>query len=99
MTALAVSNDELPILYVATFRPSDHSPTLWAYHDTGGTPQGPAIRGAPVATPARAGTQSQSWLDFLRSLTTSQNLYVGLGVAALLVLGVAALSHFRSRRR
>lgn len=99
VTALAVSSDELPILYVATFRPSDHSPMLWAYRDTGGKPQGPVTTSTPVASSSRTNTPTPAWLDFLRSLSTSQNLYIALGVAALLVLGLAAVSHFRSRRR
>ena len=38
VTALAVSNDEAPYIYIAAWRPSDHAPSLWAYHDTGGQP-------------------------------------------------------------
>ena len=55
ITALAVSNDESPFLYVATFRPSDHFAVLWLYRDTGGTPQGPL--GSRPRRRARAGHQ------------------------------------------
>src|SRR4029077_10631985 len=41
VTALAVSNDEVPILYVATFRASDHVAALWAYRDTGAAARSP----------------------------------------------------------
>ena len=99
VTALAVSTDELPVLYVATFRASDHKPSLWAFRDTGDTPQGPATSGTPVATPARAGQPSRSLGDLLRELAGSQVPYLALGAAALLLLALAAVSHFRSRRR
>src|SRR5216684_1905904 len=52
VTALAVSNDEAPFLYVATFRASDHTSALWAYHDTGASPQGPFTTGTPTAAVA-----------------------------------------------
>ncbi len=68
ITALGVSNDESPTLYVATFRPSDHVAELWIYHDTGGTPQGPFGSPTPVASGARAPASSpgSSVLDLLR---------------------------------
>jgi len=98
ITALAVSNDESPTLYVATFRPSDHVAALWLYHDTGGTPQGPFGRSTPVASGSRgsAGSSpSSSLLDLLRS---SQAPYVGLGLGALLIVLLAAVAHVRGRR-
>jgi hypothetical protein len=99
VTALAVSGDEVPILYVATFRPSDHTPALWAYRDTGGTPQGPVTSNTPAATPARTSHAGTSIGDLLRSIWSSQIPYIALGVAALLLIALAAVSHFRSRRR
>src|SRR5437588_5997510 len=36
VTALAVSNEKQPVIYVATFRPVDHAVMLWAYRDSGG---------------------------------------------------------------
>jgi photosystem II stability/assembly factor-like uncharacterized protein len=99
VTALAVSNDEAPILYVATFRASDHTPALWAYHDTGGSPRGPATT-TPAASGVRIGRTDQNGLfDFLRPLSSSQTPYIALGVAALLILALAAVSHFRGSRR
>ncbi len=98
ITALGVSNDESPFLYVATFRPSDHVAALWIYHDTGGTPQGPFGSPTPVASGTRtppASSPGSTVLDLLRS---SQAPYVGLGLAALLVVLLAAVAHVRGRR-
>jgi hypothetical protein len=99
ITALAVSNDEAPILYVATFRASDHSPAMWAYHDTGGPPQGPTIGITPTASSTRPGKTTGGLFDFLRVLSSSETPYIALGAVALLVLLLAAISHFRGSRR
>lgn len=100
VTALAVSGDEQPILYVATFRPFDHGVFLWAYHDTGGTPQQPAGAQTPNASGARLhGSPSFSLGDFFRDLGSSQVPYIALGAIALAVLLLAAVSQLRSRRR
>lgn len=98
VTALAVSNDETPILYVATFRPSDQVPVLWAYRDTGGTPQGPPATVTPSSsgtriTPPAAGTSGLEQL-----LLSSRTPYIVIGVVALLVILLAVVSHFRGRR-
>ena len=98
VTALAVSNDELPILYVATFRPSDHVAALWAFHDTGGAPQGSVVSPSPVVSGARTATPSAT-PGFVAFLQSSQAPYVAIGVAALLVILFAVVSHFRGRRR
>jgi photosystem II stability/assembly factor-like uncharacterized protein len=100
VTALAVSNDEQPILYVATFRPSDHVPALWAYHDTGGTPQGPGGTTTPSATAARHGStgNGNSIGDLLRALFSSQVPYIVLGAVALGLITLAVVSNFRGRR-
>jgi hypothetical protein len=100
ITALAVSNDEAPFLYVATFRAFDHTPALWAYHDTGAAPQGPFTGVAPSASGSRPGRPSRGGLfDFLGILSSSQTPYIAVGVVALLVLLLAAISHFRGSRR
>lgn len=98
ITALGVSNDESPTLYVATFRPSDHTAALWIYHDTGGTPQGPFGSPTPVASGARTATGASAGSTVLDLLRSSQAPYVGLGLAALLVVLLAAVAHLRGRR-
>src|SRR5258708_29744199 len=70
ITALGVSNDESPFLYVATFRPSGHVAALWIYHDTGATPQGPFGSPTPVASGTRTSPASppgSTVLDLLSS--------------------------------
>jgi hypothetical protein len=97
ITALAVSNDESPFLYVATFRPSDHVAALWVYRDTGGTPQGP---GSP--TPAASGSRapgSAPGSSLLDVLTSSKTPYIGLGVGAMVLVLLAVFAHLRGRRR
>jgi photosystem II stability/assembly factor-like uncharacterized protein len=98
ITALGVSNDESPTLYVATFRPSDHVAALWIYHDTGGTPQGPFGSPTPVASGTRTASPSSSSSAILDLLKSSQAPYVGLGLGALLVVLLAAVAHMRGRR-
>ncbi len=99
ITALAVSNDESPVLYVATFRPADHFAALWAYHDTGGTPQGPQVTPSPFVSGARTSPSPGSGSNALGFFSSPQVPYIGLGVAALAVILFAAVSHLRSRRR
>lgn len=99
VTALAVSGDEQPVIFVATFRASDHLPELWAFRDTGGTPQGPTTTATPRVTAARTNPPGTSILDLLRALASSQVPYVALGVIALLLIGLAVVSQLRSRRR
>ena len=98
ITALAVSNDESPTLYVATFRPSDHVAALWVYHDTGGTPQGPFGSPTPVASGTRTAPGSATGSAILEFLSSSQAPYIGIGVAALVVVLLAAVAHLRGRR-
>jgi hypothetical protein len=100
VTALAVSNDEIPILYVATFRASDHVAALWAYRDTGAPARSPVTTPTPIAsgsrvspTPKAAGTPA-----WVRVLQTSQTPYVALGTVALIVILMAVVAHFRGRR-
>lgn len=98
ITALAVSNDEAPTLYVASFRPTDHQASLWVYHDTGGTPRGPAITPAPVVSGSRIAhpAKSNQLLDFL---VQPESPYIALGVVAVLLLLTAAISQLRARHR
>jgi photosystem II stability/assembly factor-like uncharacterized protein len=98
ITALGVSNDESPTLYVATFRPSDHVAALWAYHDTGGTPQGPLGSPTPVASGTRGPSGSPAGSTVFDLLKSSQTPYVVLGFGALLVVLLAAVAHVRGRR-
>ena len=98
ITALAVSDDEDPVLYVASFEPSTHRPSLWVYHDTGGSPQGPPFAQTPVASGARkTGSGNASWLQQL--LDSAQLPYVGLGVGALAIVLAAVAAHMRGRNR
>jgi len=98
VTALAVSNDESPLMYVAVFEPSSHVATLWAYHDTGGIPQGPPATPSVVASGGRK-SGGASGPGIFAFLTTSQAPYVGLGLGALLLILAALVSNVRGRRR
>lgn len=99
VTALAVSNDEAPTLYVATFRPTDQVALLWAYHDTGGPPKGqpgtvtPSASGTRTTPPLPAGPSGL--VEFMES---SRTPYIVIGLIALIVVGLAVVSHFRGRR-
>ena len=82
ITALAVSNDEKPVLYVATFRPSTHVATIWAYHDTGGIPHGPPATPSSSASGVR--TAPPADISLVEELTRSGQLpYIALGLGAL----------------
>jgi hypothetical protein len=98
VTAVAVSTDENPVLYVAMFQPSTHVASVWAYHDTGGPPQGPASSQASVASGARTSPPS-STSALQRILGAPQLPYVGLGLGALAVVLTAVVAHMRSRYR
>jgi hypothetical protein len=99
VTGLAVSNDEAPILYVATFRPSDQTVVLWAYHDTGGAPQGPPATVTPSASGTRPGTPAPAPnMDLRDVLLSSRTPYIAVGLVALIVILLAVVSHFRGRR-
>ena len=98
VTALAVSNDESPTLYVATFDPSTHIPSLWVYFDTGGTPQVPGSVVTATASGARQSHRGDASL--LNQILGAPGLpYVALGVGALAVLLTAIASHLRARIR
>jgi hypothetical protein len=98
ITALAVSNEEKPVLYLATFRPSTHVATIWAYHDTGGTPQGPSATPSVSASGVRATPPTQ--ISLVEELTRSGQLpYIALGLGALAVILTAVAAHLRGRYR
>jgi hypothetical protein len=97
VTALAVSNDEVPTLYVATFQASTHLPFLWAYRDTGGAPQGPPTA-SPAASSARTAQAGHaSWFSDL--VSAAELPYIGLGLGALAVVITAVVAHLRGRSR
>jgi len=99
ITALAVSNDESPFLYMAAFRPSDHVAALWVYRDTGGTPQGPLGTPTPAASGSRTSPGAAPGTTFLDIFTSSKTPYIGLGVGALALILFAVVAHLRGRRR
>jgi len=97
VTALAVSNDELPTLYVATFQPSTHAVSLWSYHDTFAAPVGPPTTPSPLASAARLHRASDAGLfGFLASPLLP---YIALGVGALAIVLTAIAAHLRGRYR
>jgi len=98
VTALAVSNDEQPTLYVATFHSSTHTPSVWIYHDTGGTPHGPPPTQSPAASGARAANSGDASL-LGQILASPQLPYIGLGLGALAVILTAVVAHLRARPR
>ena len=95
--ALAVSGDEQPTLYIATFKPSTHVASLWALHDTGGAPQGPPSIESPVASGSRVHSGDDSIVSQI--LAAPQLPYVGLGIGALAVILTAVAAHLRGRYR
>jgi len=98
ITSLAVSNDEKPTLYVASFHPSTHTPSLWIYHDTGGPPQGPPATQSAVSSGARAAHPADTSL--LSQILGAPSLpYLGLGLGALAVILTAVVAHLRARPR
>jgi hypothetical protein len=102
VTALAVTNDETPTLYTATFRGSDHAAVVWSYRDTGGDARGPAAvpSAAPGSQAKAAGAaphEGQPWI--LALIRGPEAPYLVLGLLALLVLVIAGVTHFRKARR
>ncbi|MFI5283796.1 MAG: hypothetical protein ACHQ0J_11810, partial [Candidatus Dormibacterales bacterium] len=70
---------------------------LWAYHDTGGLPQGPAQTPAPAASGARA-SSTPSGGDILSAVRSPEFPYIALGAVAVIVILGAVVAHFRGRR-
>lgn len=103
VTALAVSADEQPYLYVAGFRPADHAAMLWLYHDTGGIPVppvNPPAAGRP-RTPAAEADSAPAALgsDWLRVLSAGpEGPYLAIGVGAVLVVMLALVAYARRSR-
>lgn len=97
VTALAVSTDQQPTLYVATFRPSDHAVSLWAYRDTGGIPQGPPSTPGTATSGVRQPPPASTGLAGILSIP--QLPYIGLGLGAVVVMLSAIGAHLHGRRR
>lgn len=95
VTALSVSADEQPVVYAATMRPVDHAVMLWAFHDTGGRPMGPAGGVPPVSQPRPAilPAAAPAKFDWHRVMTGPEAPFVGAGAVSLLVLLVALVTH------
>jgi photosystem II stability/assembly factor-like uncharacterized protein len=100
VTALAVSAESQPVVYVATFRPIDHAVMLWAYRDTGGAAQ-PPVDGVPspagngavtsqVQAKPHEGPGGSGWLMSLLRGPEGPYLALGLGAAVTLVLALIA---------
>ena len=100
VTALAVSAESQPVVYLATFRPIDHAVMLWAYRDAGGAAQQPA---GGVPSPAGSGGSTSRlqakpreavtgprWLMTLASGPEGPYLVLGLGAVVVLVLALVA---------
>jgi hypothetical protein len=98
VTALAVSGDEQPTMYVATFQPSTHVASLWTYHDTGATPIGPPPSPAALTSGASSerAADSSVWSEVLAS---PQLPFIGLGLGAIAVILTAIVAHLRGRQR
>ena len=89
VTALAISSEDAPTVYSASFRPLDQVTLLWSYRDTGGTPNPPssAIPAvASVAAPATSSAPAPAAYDWRRSVTGPEAPYLALGVLAVLVM-------------
>ncbi|TMC14374.1 MAG: hypothetical protein E6J29_03485 [Chloroflexi bacterium] len=89
VTALAISSEDAPTVYSASFRPLDQVTLLWSYRDTGGTPNPPssaipAVAG--VAAPATSSAPAPAAYDWRRSVTGPEAPYLALGVLAVLVM-------------
>jgi photosystem II stability/assembly factor-like uncharacterized protein len=89
VTALALSSEDLPTVYAASFRPLDHAVMLWSYRDTGAAPNPPTVAIPPAAgaaLPASAGQPPLARYDWRRAATGPEAPYLGLGLLAVLVL-------------
>jgi photosystem II stability/assembly factor-like uncharacterized protein len=106
VTALAVSAETQPVVYVATFRPIDHAVMLWAYRDTGGAAQQP-VGGVPspagnggatsqAQAKPQAGPGGPTWLIAL--VRGPEGPYLVLGLAAAVVLVLALVAYARRTR-
>lgn len=99
VTALAVSADDVPLVVVATFRPSDHAVALWTYRDAGGTPAGTAAAPAPEASPAPAAATAETATALWRTVIAQpETPYAAVGLAALLAVAAALAAYVRRGR-
>ena len=101
VTALALSQEETPTVYTATFRPIDHLVLLWSFHDNGATPVPPAsgVPAAPAPVTASAAAPSEAEAFSVARLLGSQEApYVGLGALSLLILLTALVLQVRRGR-
>jgi photosystem II stability/assembly factor-like uncharacterized protein len=102
VTALALTAEEAPTVYTATFRPIDHLVMLWAFRDLGGTPT-PPVGGVPAAVgpamaPVAAPATAASGFTLGRLVTSPEAPYIGLGALAVLVLLAALVLQVRRGR-
>jgi len=100
VTALAVSADEQPLIYTATFRPLDHAVMLWSYRDTGGRPNPPAGGVVAATGPATTGTTrttAAAKFTWQRLARGPEAPYLGLAVLSGVVLLFALVLQLRRR--
>lgn len=99
VTALSVAPAATPIVYAATFRPGDHAVMLWSYRDAGGAPQA----GAPVPTakaPLAADSGATGRVNWVQTLFRGpEGPFLGVSIAAVLVLILAWVTYARRARR
>jgi hypothetical protein len=98
VTALAVSDDGVPQVVVATFDPGDHAVALWTYRDAGGPPVGAVAAPAPSgATPAGGGGPAAAapQAAWRAVLVQPETPYVLVGMAALLAVVAAVAAYVR----
>jgi len=99
VTALAVSNDDQPTLYVATFRPADHAFVIWTYKDNGGEPKGPYTGVPPLATGGQPGPGNRAGTPaWTQLLAGPEAPYLAVGVLSLAVLCLAVVAYVRRGR-
>lgn len=102
VTALALSAEDTPSVYTATFRPLDHLVMLWAFHDTGGTPVAPAAgvppATGPVVVTVAAPAAGAGGFTVVRLATAPEAPYILLGVLAVFVLLAALILQVRRGR-
>jgi hypothetical protein len=99
VTGLAISNEEMPTLYVATFRPEDHAVLVWSYRDVLGPPRGPLASVPGPVLPARAGGDAPARVaDWGVLLKGPEAPFLLLGLAGLVVLLGAVVAYLRRGR-
>jgi len=103
VTALAVSNDQQPTLYVATLRPTDQLLQLWSYHDTGGAPHAPALNAGPIiptnASGPRRGASNPPRTALGALFAGPEGPFILITAAAILALIGGLIAYLRRGRR